>query len=111
VTGRLPARTLIGALVRLASSVGDSATVVRRGDETAGQIMLVARRRDGSTRAFARTLQPGGLYAWSVAVEAGQDESGRLAEYLDRQARYDPDLWVVELDTDNPERFVADELI
>ena len=110
-SGRLHARTWIGALVRYASSVGDSATIARRGDDAAGQIILVTRRRDGFTRAFVRTLQPDGRYAWSIAVEVGQDELGKLNEYLDRQARYDPDLWVVELDTDNPERFVADELI
>ena len=111
MTARLQARTWVNALIRHANSVGDFATVAKRGDETAGQIILVTRRRDGFTQVFTRTLQSDGNYSWSVAVQVEQEELGKVNEYLERQARYDPDLWIVELDTGNPERFVDDELI
>lgn len=101
----------MSALVRRASAHGDFATVVKKGEETAGQIVLVARRRDGRCRVFVRTMNKDGRYGWTIAVEAGKEELGKINEYLEKQERYDPDLWIVELDTDNPERLVDDELI
>ena len=111
MTPRLTARMAVSALVRRASVLGDSATVAKKGDESAGQIILVARRRDGSVKLFMRTMNAKGAYGWAIAVDATQDQLAKVNEYLERQSRYDPDLWVVELDTDNPERLVDDELI
>lgn len=111
MTPRLTAKLAVSALVRRANVLGDFATVAKKGDETAGQIILVARRRSGEVQVFTRTMNQQGAYAWTIAAEANQDELTKINEYLERQSRYDPDLWIVELDTDNPERLVADELI
>lgn len=111
MTARLTAKLAVSALVRRANALGDFATVAKKGDETAGQIILVARRRDGSVQVFTRTMNRQGGYAWTIAAEGAQDELGKINEYLERQSRYDPDLWIVELDTANPERLVDDELI
>lgn len=108
---RLNAKLWVSSLLRRVNQVGDFATVVKKGDETAGQVILVARRRNGHLQVFTRAMNSTGDYSWTVAVENKQDELGKINEYLERQARYDPDLWIIELDTDNPERFVDDELI
>lgn len=108
---RLNAKLWVGSLLRRVNQVGDFATVAKKGDETAGQVILVARRRNGHMQVFTRTMNSLGEYSWTVAVENNQEELGKINEYLERQARYDPDLWIIELDTDNPERFVDDELI
>lgn len=52
-----------------------------------------------------------GRYSWTVAVEGTEPDLQAVNDYLDRQQRYDPDLWIVELDTANLERFVDDELL
>jgi hypothetical protein len=111
VSTRLNAKLWVGSLLRRVNQVGDFATVVKKGDETAGQVILVARRRNGQLQVFTRTMNSRGNYSWTVAVENSQEELAKVNEYLERQARYDPDLWIIELDTDNPERFVDDELI
>ncbi len=54
---------------------------------------------------MARVMAPSGGYAWAVAAEGDS-----LDPWLERQVRYDPDLWVVELDTPDPARFI-DETI
>lgn len=111
MTARLTARLAVNALVRRANALGDFATVARKGDETAGQIILVARARDGRCRVFSRTMNMTGGYGWTIAAEGSQEDLTKVNEYLERQSRYDPDLWIVELDTDNPERLIDDELI
>ena len=107
----LTTRLWVSALVRRANDAGDFATILRKGEESAGQVIVVARRRDGHVQVFTRTMNARGAYSWTVAAEAAQDELAKINEYLDRQARYDPDVWIVELDTGNPERFIDDELI
>jgi hypothetical protein len=111
VSVRLTPKLWVSSLVRRANLAGDIATIVKKGDETAGQVLLVARRRSGELQVFTRTMNSRGSYSWTVAVQTNQEELGKVNEYLERQTRYDPDLWIVELDTENPERFVDDELI
>ena len=102
---RLSARTWASALLRRVHAAGDFATVLHRGDDVAGSVVLVHRARDGSTRALQRTLAATGAYEWRVAAVGD-----KVAEWVERQRRYDPDLWVIELDTPNPARFI-DETI
>ncbi|MDO9488925.1 MAG: DUF1491 family protein [Sphingomonadaceae bacterium] len=111
MSGKLNAGLWVGAIVRLAQSRGDFATIAKKGDETAGQVILVARRRNGHVQVYSRTMNSRGDYSWTIAIEAPAEELGKVNDYLGRQRRYDPDLWIVDLDTDNPERFVVDELI
>ena len=94
----------VNALIRRVNAAGDFATVLHRGDGVAGSVVLV-HRRGSETRALQRLLGPGGAYEWrSAATGAGVDE------WVERQRKYDPDLWVIELDTPNPARFI-DETI
>lgn len=111
MSSRLNARLWVGSLLRRVSQAGDFAAVVKKGDETAGQVILVTRSRNGRTQVFTRTMNSTGDYSWTIAMSKEQEELVKINEYLERQARYDPDLWIIELDTDNPERFVDDELI
>jgi hypothetical protein len=111
MSAKLNAGLWVGAVVRLAQSRGDFATIAKKGDETAGQVILVTRQRNDHVQVYSRTLNSRGDYSWTVAIASPPEELGKVNEYLDRQRRYDPDLWIVDLDTDNPERFVVDELI
>lgn len=107
----LSAGIWVSGLVRMAQAAGDFATIAKKGDETAGQVLLVARRRNGHVQVYSRTMNSRGSYNWTLAAESRPDELAKVNDYLDKQRRYDPDLWIVDLDTDNPERFVVDELI
>jgi hypothetical protein len=49
-----------------------------------------------------------GTYNWgAVGPEAGAPEE-KVSQFLARQAGFDPDLWLVELDIAQPERFIAE---
>ncbi len=102
---RLSARTWTSALLRRVHAAGDFATVLHRGDDVAGSVVLVHRARTGETRALQRLLGQSGHYEWRTA-----SSGDGVADWVERQRRYDPDLWVIELDTPNPARFI-DETI
>lgn len=101
---RLAAVVWVKALIRRVNAAGDFATVLHKGDGVAGSVVLV-HRRGTETRALQRLMGTGGDYEWRVTARGGDVDS-----WLERQRRYDPDLWIIELDTPNPARFI-DETI
>lgn len=95
----------VSALFRRVHAAGDFATVLVRGDGVAGSIVLIHRDRRGGVRALARTLGPGG-YVWRTAATGDSVDA-----WVDRQRGFDPDLWVIELDTPDPARFVDETIV
>lgn len=101
---RLAAVVWVNALIRRVNAAGDFATVLHKGDGVAGSVVLV-HRRGAETRALQRLMGAAGGYEWRVTAKGADVDS-----WLERQRRYDPDLWIIELDTPNPARFI-DETI
>lgn len=102
---RLATRVWAAALLRRVHAEGGFGAVLRRGDDRSGQIVLIHRGVGGATTAYWRVLGPAGDYVWSQAAAGAE-----LDPWLARQAGYDPDLWVIELDTPDLARFI-DETI
>ena len=102
MSARLATGLWVGALLRRVQAEGGFGAVLAKGDAVAGSVIFVL--RDGGERALARALGPDGTTIWEVAAEG----AGTVAAYLDKQRRYDPDLWIVELDIADAERFVAE---
>ncbi|WP_419816302.1 DUF1491 family protein [Glacieibacterium sp.] len=98
---RLAAGLWVNALIRRVNAAGGFATVLNRGDAVAGSIAIVHRGRGGETRALQRVLDVDGKYSWKVAATDVEVDS-----WLQRQRNYDPDLWIIELDTPDAARFV-----
>ena len=82
--------------------------VLAKGERDAGTILLVTMRRGKDSELFERMPQLDGSRAF-VSTKV-QDEQNPLefSEYLERRASQDPDIWVVEIDVDDPEAFRAD---
>lgn len=95
----------MSALLRHVHAAGDFATILHRGDEIAGSVVVIHRDRAGYVRALARVMALEGSYVWRVAAAGDSVDS-----WVDRQRGFDPDLWVIELDTPDPARFI-DETI
>lgn len=105
---RLSSATLVQALLRLASRDGGFGAVLAKGDPNAGAVTVILVERGERRLILERMLQPDGRYAWQETGNqaAANDE---FKKFLDRRRRFDPDLWVLELDTASAERF-ADEM-
>jgi hypothetical protein len=97
----LPASTLVPALVRQVQGAGGFATVLRKGSAW-GSAMVLVHRRGASVAAYEKVPTLDGKPDWRQAAEGEE----AVSAFLDRQARFDPDLWVLELDIAALERFV-----
>ncbi|HEV2865126.1 MAG TPA: DUF1491 family protein [Allosphingosinicella sp.] len=104
---RIASSVLVSALLRRAEGEGGFGTVLAKGDATAGAVAVILLERGANPRVFERALQPEGRYAWRESALAGESPQD-LAALLDRRRRFDPDLWIIELDIASSERFAAE---
>jgi len=70
-------------------------------------IMLVS-HRGVHVACLERVLNLDGSYRWERAGPAESAGSTEIADFLARRARFDEDLWAIELDIADPERFIAE---
>jgi hypothetical protein len=101
---RLATATLVPALSRLAEREGGFAVIVVRGDPVSGTVLLQMLEKGR----FFGLFEPGppiaGATGWHLAGPAEEDS---LAPYLGRRKKVDPDLWIVELDVPDVQRFIS----
>ncbi len=96
----LPARTVAMAVIRAAEAQGGGAMVLKRGDPGSGIIMIKVMDRTGQSVIYSQTRDPDGRPVWfrptgrSPVPEAAADE--RLA----RERKFDPDIWIIEIQND-----------
>jgi hypothetical protein len=105
---RLPAHLEVAGLMRRVAAEGGFATVIAKGERDAGTILLVLRDPRTNPCLFERMPHPDGTRPWTLNRVQDADNKQEFEEYLTRRARQDRDVWIVELDVPNPERFIGD---
>lgn len=108
MSARLTSAMLVSALVRRADQAGGSAMVLARGDATAGGILFLAYDKGASPRFFERGFGPGGTPALVPSGPAEFADEAAVTAYWQRRRSFDGDLWVIELNIANAERFAAE---
>ena len=104
---RLASGFEVGALRRFAETMGGSATVVRKGDEERGQILLCISQRGIYLTFLERALHPSGVYSWE-RVGPDADSAEKTDSFVQRRIKFDSDLWLIDLDIADGERFIAE---
>ena len=105
---RLPAKLEVSGLVRRIESEGGFATILNKGDAEGGALLLIISSRGRYVACLERILGMSGGYEWRHSGPAESSGSDELRSFLAKRTRFDPDLWVVELDIAEPERFIAE---
>jgi hypothetical protein len=105
---RLASKILVNALIRRAESLGGFGVVIARGDPTAGSILLVLCERGEKIGTMERVLEASGDYIWQLNQGQDTEKKQEVDEIVHRRRKFDPDLWVLELDIPSPERFAAE---
>jgi hypothetical protein len=104
---RLSSDLWVYALIRRVELAGSFATIVRKGDARGGAVLVkTLNRKTGAARLWTEAVGPKGESVWMRPVER-EDEAG-IDAYIDRAARIDPDIWVVEVEDADGRRFFAD---
>jgi hypothetical protein len=105
---RLKSHIRVAALLRRASAEGAFATVARRGDADAGAIAVKVFIGAGQARLFVEGRDDKGGRLWREHFE-GPCEEERVDSYLAKEAKFDADLWVIEIE-DRDRRVLFDDL-
>jgi hypothetical protein len=105
---RLPAKVEVSGLVRRIESDGDFATIIHKGDPEGGALLLIVSSRGRHFSCLERILGASGAYEWRSAGPSESAGSEDLRAFLAKRTRFDPDLWIVELDIAEAERFIAE---
>ena len=95
---RLRTDLRVQAWLRRCAVGGLMATVARRGDESAGALFLKVNRFRAGCEVFSGATRPDGQAAWLRATGPAPVSETDADAYLARQSRYDPDLWIVEIE-------------
>ncbi len=94
---RLATDLWISAHLRVAGAEGVPMTVARKGDRTRGTVLLKINRLDGFCWVLAQ-IRHLGILAWSRGTGPDPVSEAEADRYIERQTRFDPDLWVIEIE-------------
>ena len=81
---------------------------MKKGDPDRGSLLILVASRGRHVACLERVLNLDGSYQWQAVGPGDSASSGEIADFLARRARFDGDMWVVELDIADPERFIAE---
>ncbi len=96
---RLKARFWVQATLRQAQNRGSNGAVVRRGDDDAGSILVLLRSRQDRITLLTQTRTADGAPAWIQVADAVDPPTASAT--VERAISRDPDLWVVEFDSED----------
>lgn len=99
---------MVKALQRLAESQGGFAAVLARGDPDSGAILVILAEKGRKVRILERLLTASGTYSWSDLGGQALANEEEFGKFLARRRRFDPDIWLIELDIASAERFAAE---
>ncbi|MEM8631530.1 MAG: DUF1491 family protein [Pseudomonadota bacterium] len=103
---RLTSEFWVAAYRRRLNLAGIPAFVTRKGDLTAGAVLVKLNTLDGRAVAYQRSFDlMSGARAWVTLAEGDETE---VDAALDKQRSFDPDLWVIEVE-DRDGRHLLDE--
>ena len=108
MSDRLPAHVEASGFLRSAEQAGGFGTVLKKGDADRGAIILIVGSRGRHCGCLERSLSSTGRYRWERVGPAEGAGTETIAEWSQKRARFDSDLWLIELDIPSPERFIAE---
>ena len=92
----------VAAHLRRCFGQGLTGVVARRGADEAGSVFVKVTLRDGTVRLFGPAPGPAfdesGRRRFHLRLTAARDETQLVDALIAREQRFDPDLWVLDID-------------
>ena len=107
---KLKAAIQIKAIIRRAEVAGAHAFLLRRGSEEAGALFLKLSRLDGTFVVLNQARRGEGELVWTKPLGDSSDHAAVNA-YLEKQVRFDPDLWILEIEDREGRAFVDEAIV
>lgn len=116
---RLKTEIIIAAELKYAQNLGLFATIIRRGDQSAGQIYLMINSNNLQYiligPPFGASFDDGGQKIWSYPLGQQPMTEKHVNDYLQKIQKFDPDIYILEIEDKSLEYrpqgvFVIDEV-
>ena len=93
-------------MFRAVQAAGGFGAVLHKGEREGGTIVVVLAENGGNQRLYELMpdLEKGRI--WTCSKRQDPENPYDFTDYLDRRVARDPDLWIVELDIADGERFI-----
>jgi len=95
---RVKAGLWVSMALRMGQADGRYGMVIRKGDPDAGGILVMLRGRLG-VAVLSQMRTADGQAAWMRATGPGPVDQATADAYVERQVKFDPDLWVLEFES------------
>jgi hypothetical protein len=102
---RLKTEIRVAAQLRRAASAGAFATIARRGDSDAGAVAIKVYLGARRARLFVEARDEKGQSVWREPLDGETDEAA-VDQFLEKETRFDRDLWIVEIEDREGRAFV-----
>lgn len=93
--------------IRRHNDLGQMCVVMRRGDPIAGQIWIEVDHLDGTVSLYAPApslmVEEADAHDRLFQLRLDHETPLKVKERLDREAEFDPDFWLLSLETRNPD--------
>lgn len=89
----------VSGFLRLCTMAGEAAYVLKRGDETAGAVIVKHLRPDRTAIVYARRYGMEGDIVWERATGDDPVPESQADDYIARRTASDPDLWAIEIES------------
>lgn len=106
MTQRLPTHLEVAGWRRAVEAAGGFTAVIQRGDRDAGSVLLLTMENGGNQRLWERMPQLNGSRVFTQITSQVIDKQRNMTAYLSQRGTQDGDLWIIELDVPQPERFI-----
>lgn len=100
---RLPTELWVKAHVARCSAIGVPVVVLKRGDRNSGIVILKLNRFETGFDVLIQGRNEDGALVWQPALEGRRVDEAEAEAFIERQQKYDPDIWVIEIE-DREER-------
>jgi len=95
---RVKTRIWIQSFMKRFSNLGFMLTVAKRGDDDAGAVFLKINCMESGCRVYTHTRNDKGSFSWISDMGSEMISEEEAGKYVQRQIKYDPDIWVVEIE-------------
>ena len=95
---RLKSKIIIDAIIRICSDLGLPVTVARLGDPDAGNIYIKVSNIVYDCLIYTQQKQTDETMKWVKAPTNDILSETQADAYLERQTKYDKDIWIVEVE-------------
>ncbi len=104
---RLSAEMKVQTLLRLVNQHGGFGAVLKKGDRISGSILIQCLEKGENPRLLENMPSLDGAPNWQQIWPQATDNNKELSEYLEQRFRFDPDMWLIELDIPDAERLIV----